>query len=181
MPTCKKCGDSFPNRKKINGKQRSLNNRRYCLSCSPFGKHNTKQIGKVKEHKPCQHCGKFSKREDGRTTCYSCLNRRREQIKGDRLYQVVGTGCWVCNYDRGREGVCALDFHHMKPSKKEFELNARNIGQLSWKRVIREAKKCVLICCRCHRELHGGLIDHSQVQSIYRREWQKRRAIRSVG
>ena len=27
----------------------------------------------------------------------------------------------------------------------------------SWARIVRELDKCVLLCCRCHREVHDGM------------------------
>jgi hypothetical protein len=41
MPTCRKCKANFPNRVSIDGKIRVVNRRKFCLSCSPFGRHNT--------------------------------------------------------------------------------------------------------------------------------------------
>ena len=51
MPTCKKCQANFPNRIKIDGKEKNLGNRSYCLDCSPYGEHNTKKLetGKAKQ------------------------------------------------------------------------------------------------------------------------------------
>lgn len=40
--TCAKCQGSFPNRCLVNGRMRSLTKRKFCLSCSPYGSHNTK-------------------------------------------------------------------------------------------------------------------------------------------
>lgn len=44
MPQCEKCGGYFPFLVEINGKKRNLKNRKYCLVCSPFGLHNTKNL-----------------------------------------------------------------------------------------------------------------------------------------
>lgn len=38
---CEGCGGPFPRRAAIDGTIRNLNNRRFCLRCSPFGQHNT--------------------------------------------------------------------------------------------------------------------------------------------
>lgn len=46
MPVCGLCADSFPNLVVIQGKQRNLSSRKYCLKCSPWGKHNTRKIAK---------------------------------------------------------------------------------------------------------------------------------------
>jgi hypothetical protein len=55
MPTCKICETIFPNLVNINGEKKNLQRRKYCLLCSPYGKHNTKQlhvttIGKNTKH-----------------------------------------------------------------------------------------------------------------------------------
>jgi len=44
MPICKKCNTIFPFLIKINGQMKNLGKRKYCLTCSPFGKHNTKTL-----------------------------------------------------------------------------------------------------------------------------------------
>jgi hypothetical protein len=44
MPICQKCGVQFPNRVKIDDSIKVTNSRRYCLTCSPYGEHNTKQL-----------------------------------------------------------------------------------------------------------------------------------------
>ena len=41
MRECRECSAKIPNRVIIDGKQRNLKNRKFCLICSPFGKHNT--------------------------------------------------------------------------------------------------------------------------------------------
>jgi hypothetical protein len=46
MKTCRKCGNQFPKRLVIGGKERNLQNRGYCFSCSPFGGHNNKALEK---------------------------------------------------------------------------------------------------------------------------------------
>jgi len=44
MKICELCGSEFPVWTIIDGKTRNLNKRKYCLDCSPFGIHNTKQL-----------------------------------------------------------------------------------------------------------------------------------------
>jgi len=41
---CEKCNSPFFPSVKIEGKRRNLYKRRYCFSCSPFGKHNTRNL-----------------------------------------------------------------------------------------------------------------------------------------
>lgn len=42
MPFCRQCSVEFPNRVEVDGKFRVLHRRKFCLTCSPFGSHNTR-------------------------------------------------------------------------------------------------------------------------------------------
>jgi len=55
-----------------------------------------------------------------------------------------------CGYKTDRIEV--YDFHHTDPTKKDFAIskNAKSFDRLKV-----ELDKCVLLCCRCHRLLHG--------------------------
>lgn len=57
MAVCRNCGNHFPSQMKIDGKLRNLNRRRYCLSCSPFGVHNTRRIHQPRTKNLCVGCG----------------------------------------------------------------------------------------------------------------------------
>lgn len=48
----------------------------------------------------------------------------------------------------------AFDFHHPSPWEKDFTISDR---MTSWGAIEAELKKCVLLCARCHREVHDGL------------------------
>jgi len=50
--------------------------------------------------------------------------------------------------------VCpdAMDFHHRDPLQKDGSIN--NLMNRAWVVIENELKKCSLLCCRCHRELH---------------------------
>ena len=64
-----------------------------------------------------------------------------------------GNKCERCGYDRCAD---ALEFHHLDPSAKEFNLSGK--GQtLGWERVKTELDKCIMVCANCHREIHHDL------------------------
>ena len=65
MRTCLKCGLDFPIIQKIEGKKRNLSNRKFCLQCSPFGKHNTKKDPTIptKTHSRNKPYSQWSKEE----------------------------------------------------------------------------------------------------------------------
>jgi 5-methylcytosine-specific restriction endonuclease McrA len=79
-------------------------------------------------------------------------NRRRRRAISDELKAGFGSKCAVCGYARCPE---ALEFDHIFPKDK-----VRHISKLSSLREAKlEAAKCLLLCCRCHRERHAGLLD----------------------
>lgn len=56
LKKCEKCGKDFPTWIKIDGVKRNLHSRKYCLECSPFGKHNRKQLTKQSQCGNCLYC-----------------------------------------------------------------------------------------------------------------------------
>ena len=51
MKICVKCQKEFPSWVTIEGKPRNLCSRKYCLDCSPFGSHNTKNLTNAKKER----------------------------------------------------------------------------------------------------------------------------------
>jgi hypothetical protein len=47
---CVNCSEQFPTKVKIDGKVRVLNARKYCLTCSPFGAHNTQPLPRKRSY-----------------------------------------------------------------------------------------------------------------------------------
>lgn len=76
---------------------------------------------------------------------------RRRELR-DQAIQYKGGCCKICGYD-----VCyaALDFHHIDETTKEYNISARLTSSLE--KLKPELDKTVLLCCRCHREVHDGL------------------------
>jgi transposase len=107
----------------------------------------------------CKQHGKtaFVLDQRGYYRCKRCrsasVSRRRRRVK-ELLVAEAGGACCVCGYSRNAR---ALHFHHLDPSLKRMEINARGaavaIGRL---RV--EARKCVLVCANCHAEVEAGLV-----------------------
>ena len=66
--------------------------------------------------------------------------------------------CGSCGYSKKTRGkrfsTWALQFHHHDCNKEA------NVGQMlsdgfSFKNIINEIKKCIVLCANCHMELHG--------------------------
>lgn len=175
---CSKCGALLRNRLVIDGKLRVLNSRKYCLSCSPWGQHNTKKIedqqdrltrlkslADLPDNRICNLCDKelpikdfgVHKTKSGYkiySYCRRCDTSRNLE-KANRLKRLAveykGGKCQICGYDKCTR---AMEFHHRDPDSKEIEVSKfRNI---SFERLKPELDKCDLLCCRCHREIECG-------------------------
>lgn len=85
--------------------------------------------------------------------CRTRQTKNRRQWLTD-IKMESGGKCKVCGYNRCLD---ALDFHHIDPSIKEEGIG-KLLGRKGLDTVRAEVKKCVLICCRCHREIHSRLI-----------------------
>lgn len=165
MQNCNKCQKPFPNKLEINGKIHNLQNRKYCVECSPFGKHNTKKIHLSKEkqskdQKFCTICktqkqtNEFYKRRsnsDPSPYCKICTNLqtvKRQQKNKILAVEYKGGKCIDCGYNKC---IAALEFHHLDPNTKDPSIN---LVFGSFEKIKIELDKCVLLCCRCHRERH---------------------------
>lgn len=78
---------------------------------------------------------------------------KHRATKLEKLYALAGGKCQCCGYNRCNS---ALEFHHVDPVQKSFPVCLRSMTK-SWERVLNEAKKCVLVCANCHREIHEGV------------------------
>jgi len=82
---------------------------------------------------------------------------RRKWTETEKLKAIKYKGgkCEVCGYSKC---TAALDFHHKNPLTK----NGYGTGALkqhwTFERNKSEIDKCILVCVRCHREIHAGVI-----------------------
>src|SRR5579859_7031263 len=103
---CRKCSAPIPNWTTTNGKRRNTRNRKFCLSCSPFGAHNTRQDDPAKLPK--------ASRSDARAAWRKTANlayANGKQLKRE-LIDTAGGCCSRCGYSKC---VAALEFHHVDP------------------------------------------------------------------
>jgi len=82
------------------------------------------------------------------------VKRWRKNTK-HKLVQLLGGACQCCGYAACEE---AMEFHHIDPAQKELCFGALRASPKSWEFICHEMQKCVLLCCRCHREFHAGHI-----------------------
>ena len=75
--------------------------------------------------------------------------RKRTKIK---LVEIAGGKCNLCGYDKC---ISALEFHHLDPNTKEFNVTGSKTTR-SFDAMLSEIRKCILVCANCHREVHAG-------------------------
>ena len=148
---CLKCNTPFPLTTWVDGKKKNLQHRKYCLGCSPFGQHNTRNLVFSPSAKICLECGNPLK-INRRNYCNSCNVIKWRIRTKQKLVDYKGGKCCICGYS-----LCLsnLIFHHSDPAEKDFGISGMSIG---FEKLKTEVDKCVLLCCRCHGEVHDGLI-----------------------
>lgn len=161
------CGAEIPTTIVIDGSTYNLGSRRYCLTCSPRGLHNTRKLERVNQADGgssgficlCATCGEsdpslFYVSSQHRTICKRCFNKScagRQVVMMDKARRYLGHRCQGCGYDKW---AACLQFHHLIPNRKGP--NARGMKGWTWRRIVAELSKCVLLCANCHAALHAG-------------------------
>lgn len=108
-----------------------------CGKVKPINEFRLRNDQPGKRHSHCKECVVKQVSERRRETKFKCI-----EYKGGK--------CSVCGYDKCS---AALEFHHLDPSKKEFNINKS--ATLSFKKLKPELDKCILVCSNCHREIHN--------------------------
>ncbi len=76
---------------------------------------------------------------------------RKKTIKTerqDRLYAYLqDKSCEHC----GISDIRVLDLDHVNPSEKEFSITRAINDGYSWETILKEIKKCRILCANCHR------------------------------
>jgi hypothetical protein len=76
-----------------------------------------------------------------------------KKIQKEILFNLKINGCAICGYDK-----CpyALDFHHVNPRTKKFNITRQQMTSKSDKKLKEELNKCILLCSNCHDEVEWG-------------------------
>lgn len=79
-------------------------------------------------------------------------HKKRGLKRKIELILSMGGSCKLCGYNKN---ITALDFHHLNPKEKNFKLDIRMLASTKMLTLLKEAKKCIVVCSNCHRELHN--------------------------
>lgn len=161
---CKKCLKTFPTYIVIDGRERNLCKRKFCLDCSPFNKHNTSDLCKKDIEQKIKICPKcllpkswdefhWSNSKNGPSPYCKPCTRDETRIRLEKLkvkcVEYKGGKCISCGYNKCMK---ALHFHHRNPNEKEFNIS-NLLRKNGWEKIQLELDKCDLLCANCHAEI----------------------------
>lgn len=79
------------------------------------------------------------------------------------LIEYKGGKCEKCGY---KKNFTALEFHHINPKEKEFQLDSRHLSNTRIEKLKNEVDKCILLCSNCHRELHYPEYNENNIEEL---------------
>lgn len=77
----------------------------------------------------------------------------RQRTK-QRMVDAFSGSCGICKYDFYNG---ALEFHHLESDNKEQGIAKMIVNPAAWSKIVKELRKCVCLCSRCHKEVHAGV------------------------
>lgn len=118
----------------------------------------------------CPKCNKkfFTKKNaTTRKFCYDCMPEIGHSGAQYRKFykqwgvEYKGNKCQCCGYNNCLD---ALEFHHLNPNEKDFNISDRDLTY-DWEKIKNELDKCILVCANCHREIHAGIKQIKEVKN----------------
>ena len=99
----------------------------------------------------CKECQKADKKIDYQNNRDRYLNTVFENSRW--FYELkIGLKCSKCGFDH----PAALDFHHVDPNEKEFNISLSKSAYKNNKEgLLKEIEKCIVLCSNCHRIEHA--------------------------
>jgi len=113
------------------------------------------------------HFPKGKKNKNGgwyrRHKCRECYNLQKSNHRKDKRDWFINykktLSCSCCGYSKKTHkhfSTWALEFHHHDKNKSYNVGNMINQGGYALSTIQKEIDKCIILCCRCHRENHGN-------------------------
>lgn len=111
-----------------------------------------------KEKDKITHAIYMEKNKEKMKTWYKNYNKKKypqtKKIQKKMLFDLKINGCAICGYNKC---IYALDFHHVNPRTKKFNITRQQMTSQSDKRLKEEINKCILLCSNCHDEIEWGI------------------------
>ena len=126
----------------------------YCKTEKPVDEFSFKDKEKSKRHSWCRACHKVYKDNHYKNNRQSYIDKAA--IVNKKLDAMVRSE--ILNYlrdhpcvDCGETDPVVLDFDHIDPSVKEFNVSTMIMQRYTWNKIFAEISKCQIRCANCHR------------------------------
>jgi len=119
-----------------------------------YYKNKGKRTKKINEYQQENHDYLNQKKREYNLTHKEETKIRNKKYHAERkklIHNLKINGCSICGYNTYDS---CLEFHHINPQDKSFNLKAENMSHPSDK-IINEFYKCILLCKNCHFEIHA--------------------------
>lgn len=158
MKTCSRCGDDKPASEFHKDSRSKDGLRSVCKQCwsqrqKAYRSARKEEISESSKRYYRQNKEKINRRtkiwrKENHEMLMERQSKRRDRAKV--LMAEVKTPCVKCGEDR----PWVVQFHHIDPSEKVFEITAEAISYKKWEVILQEASKCACLCANCHTEFH---------------------------
>lgn len=78
------------------------------------------------------------------------------QNRKAKLINCKGNACETCGMSFTGINSRIFHFHHRVTETKNFILNLTSLCRYSWQKIVKESKKCALLCNNCHEMVHSS-------------------------
>lgn len=113
------------------------------------GKDLTTPVQYFNATKTCIECGQPTKGKGGHGRCAAHYKLHKRLTFKQKLIDMLGGKCQMC---QGQFHHAAFDFHH---NEDKVENISAMFDSKSEAEVLKEVKKCTLLCANCHRIHHA--------------------------
>lgn len=116
------------------------------LSLSRFATNKTKKDGLQSQCRQCQKDYRKRHYEKNRQKYIDKADRWRKEQKIKLIAWLKTKSCVDC----GNTDFRVFEFDHKDRSQKQFNISNQN-GKISFDQLMKEIKKCDVVCANCHR------------------------------
>jgi len=101
----------------------------------------------VRKEKHAEYSRKYYEKNKEKVLAANTLVKARGKEKWDAFKGALH--CARCPENH----VATLDFHHIDPAEKEYEVS-KLVANRMYTKAYKEVKKCIVLCANCHRKHH---------------------------
>lgn len=119
---------------------------------------NKDRYGRDKKYENGHNGRKYADPKQYKKEYHAKIKRQKAETK-EWLIKELGGKCCICEYEFDGRNHAAFDFHHRDSDEKDFNISKVATNKQAKEKILKEAKKCDLICAVCHRLTHSGYFD----------------------